>query len=86
VSYSAEWIPGVFFLGVVLPLLIVPGFAVVGLVVVVAAAPAILAAALIGIPYLLVRNLRRRLAEARQPMQRSAPMATAIGRPAAAHR
>ena len=79
-SYTIEWIPGVFFLGVVLPFLIVPGFAVMGLVAVVAAALAAIAAA----PYLLVRALLRHLAEARQPVKRSAPMATAIARPATA--
>jgi hypothetical protein len=82
--YTVEWSPGIVFLGVVLPILIVPGFALIALMVVVAAALAVVVAALLGIPYLLVRTLRRSLDEARRPVTRPAPIATAIARPATA--
>ena len=65
-SYTVEWIPGGAFLGTVLVLLIVPPFALIGLVVValaVVAALVALAGAMLAMPYLLVRSLRRRLAE-----------------------
>jgi HAMP domain-containing protein len=93
VSYSFEWRPEVLLFGAVLALLIVPGFAVVGLVVIVAAALAalmVLAAAVLVIPYRLVRALARRLAEGRPPVTPPVPAATAgtaIARPAiATHR
>ena len=65
-SYGVEWIPGVAFLGTVLLLLVVPGFAVIAVLFLALAAlvalVALAAAALVS-PYLLVRSLRRRLAQ-----------------------
>ena len=64
-SYAVEW-NGVAFLGPALVLLIVPHFALIALLVVALAAVAALfalAAAVLAMPYLLVRSLRRRLAE-----------------------
>ena len=57
-SYGVEWILGAGLLGTVLVLLVVPSFALIGLVVVVHAALATLGAfvrAILAIPYLLVR-------------------------------
>jgi positive regulator of sigma E activity len=79
--YGFEWIPGVGLLGTVLVLLIVPPFALIALVVValaVVAALAALAGAILAMPYLLVRTLRRRLAERHQSTEDSVPIATAI--------
>ena len=81
-SYTIEWSPGVILLGVVLPLLIVPGFALIALVVLTAAALTAAAAAVLGIPYLLVRTVRRRRADHRRPVERPVPVATATARPA----
>jgi hypothetical protein len=69
VSYAVEWVSGAVFLGTVLPLLIVPSFALIGLVAVALAAVmalVALAGAMLAMPYLFVRFLRRRLAERRQ--------------------
>lgn len=69
VSYAVEWVPGAVFLGTALPLLIVPSFALIGLVVVALAAVVALVAlvgAVLAMPYLLVRSLRRRLAQRRR--------------------
>jgi hypothetical protein len=74
VKYGFEWAPGLVFLGTVLVLLIVPPFALIGLVVVALAA----VAALVATPYLLVRTLRRRLAERHRSTEDSVPMATTI--------
>jgi hypothetical protein len=79
--YGFEWIPGVALLGTVLVLLIVPSFALIALVVVALAAVAAvvaLAGAILAAPYLLVRTVRRRLAERHQSTRRSIPIATAI--------
>jgi hypothetical protein len=87
VSYYVEWIPGLALLGTVLVLLIVPPFALIGLMVVALAAVAALVAlagAVLATPYLLVRSLRRRLAERHQSTEGSAPIATAIARAAGA--
>jgi hypothetical protein len=87
VSYYVEWIPGLVILGSVLVLLIVPGFALIGLVVVALVAVAALVAlagAVLAMPYLLVRSLRRRLAERHQSTEASVPIATAVARAAAA--
>jgi uncharacterized membrane protein YjgN (DUF898 family) len=65
-GYGFEWTPGLAFLGALLVLLIVPHFALIALLVVALAAVAALlalAAAVLAMPYLLVRSLRRRLAE-----------------------
>lgn len=80
-SYGLEWIPGPVLLGTVLVLLLVPGFALIGLAVVALAAVAALialAGAILATPYLLVRTLRRRLAERHQSTGGSLPIATAI--------
>jgi membrane protein implicated in regulation of membrane protease activity len=65
-SYAFEWIPGVVVVWTVLVLLVVPEFAVIAVVVLALAAlvalVALAAAALVS-PYLLVRSLRRRLAQ-----------------------
>lgn len=68
-SYAVAWVPGAVLLGTVLSLLIVPSVALIGLVVVaVAAVMAVvaLAGAMLAMPYVLVRSLRRRLAKRRQ--------------------
>jgi hypothetical protein len=62
--YGLEWIPGAGAVGAVLLLLIVPSFALIGLVVIALAAVAALVAlagAVLALPYLLVRTVRRRL-------------------------
>jgi membrane protein implicated in regulation of membrane protease activity len=79
-SYGFEWIPAVVLVGAFV-LLMVPAFAMIGLVVLALAALAALVAlagAIVASPYLLVRTLRRRLAERRQSTQGSVPIATAI--------
>ena len=86
-KYGFEWTPGVILLAMVLVLPVVPSFALIGLVVVALAAVAALAAlagAVLAMPYLLVRTLRRRLAERHQSTQGSVPMATAIAHTAGA--
>jgi len=86
VSYRFEWISGPVFLGTVLVLLIVPPFALIGLVVVALAALAALVAlagAVLATPYLLVRSLRRRLAERRRSTEGSVPIAASLHGPAA---
>ena len=86
-SYGIEWTPGAVLLGTVLLVVIVPHFALIGLVVVavaVVAALVVLAAAMLAMPYLLVRIVRRRHAERHRPTQGSAPIATAVGPPALA--
>jgi hypothetical protein len=86
-SYRSEWMPGVVLLGTVLIPLIVPSFALIGLAVVALAAVAAfvaLAGAILATPYLLVRSLRRRLAERHQSREGSVPMATAIAQTAGA--
>ena len=86
-SYSVEWIPGLLVVGLVLVVLIVPPFALIGLVVVALAAVAALVAlagAVLATPYLLVRALRRRLAERHQSTEGSAPIAAAIAQAAGA--
>jgi hypothetical protein len=87
VKYGIEWAPGVVFLGTVVVFLLVPSFALIGLVVVALAAVAALlalAGAVLAMPYLLVRSVRRRLAERHESTEASAPMATAIAHAAAA--
>jgi hypothetical protein len=87
VKYGIEWTPGIVLLGLVLVLPLVPSFALIGVVVVALAAVAALVAlagAILATPYLVVRGLRRRLAERHQSTEGSAPIATAIARAAAA--
>ena len=62
-SYRFEWIFGPALLGTLLVLLLVPPFALIALAVVALGAVVALAWALLGVPYLLVRSLRRRRAE-----------------------
>jgi positive regulator of sigma E activity len=79
VSYALEWSAGPALLGAVL-LLLVPSFALIGLVVVAIAAVAALVAlagAMLAMPYLLVRSLRRRLAKRRESTEASIPIAIA---------
>jgi hypothetical protein len=83
-AYGLEWTPGLVVLGTVLVLPFVPGLALIGFVVVALAAVAALTGAIIATPYLLVRSLRRRLAERHQSTESSAPIAAAIAQPATA--
>jgi hypothetical protein len=65
-SYGVEWLPSGVVFGTVLLLLIVPEFALIAVLVVALAALVALvalAAAALASPYLLVRSLRRRLAQ-----------------------
>jgi hypothetical protein len=65
-SYGIEWIPSGVVYGTVLGLLIVPQFALIALLVVALAVFVVLVAlagAALASPYLLVRSLRRRLAQ-----------------------
>ena len=81
-SYGFEWMPAVV-LGGGFVLLIVPSFALIGLLVVALAAVAALVAlagAIIASPFLLARTLRRRLAERHESTQGSVPIVTAIAR------
>jgi hypothetical protein len=83
--YGLEWIPGAGVVGAVLVLLIVPSFALISLVVVALAAVAAvvaLAGAILATPYLLVRTVRRHLAERHRSTKRSVPIATAVTAPA----
>jgi hypothetical protein len=80
-SYSAEWIATPIVAGVVLLPLIAPPFALIALVVVglaVLAALVALAGAVLASPFLLVRSLRRRLAERRLSTEGSGPVARVI--------
>jgi hypothetical protein len=86
-SYGFEWIPGVALVGTVFVFLIVPPFALIGLMVVagaVLAALVALAGAVLTTPYLLVRFLYRRLAERRHSTERTAAIASAIAQTARA--
>ena len=86
-KYGFEWTPGVFLLGTVLVLPLVPSFALIGLVVVALASFAALVAlagAVLAMPYLLVRSLRRRLAARHRSTEDSGPIATAIAHAASA--
>jgi hypothetical protein len=86
-SYGYEWIPGPVLLGTVLVLLLVPGFALIGLVIVALAAVAALVAlagAILATPYLLARTVRHRLAERHGQAHGSVPIATGIAHAAGA--
>jgi hypothetical protein len=79
-SYWPEW-SAPLVLGALLLPLIVPSFALIALMVVAVAAVAalaVLAGAILATPYLLVRTLRRRLAERHGSSERSGPIAAAI--------
>ena len=80
-SYAAEWAAPPIVLGAVLLLKIVPPFALIALVVVAVAALAALVAlagTVLATPYLLVRSLRRRLAERHPSTEASGPVARVI--------
>jgi membrane protein implicated in regulation of membrane protease activity len=80
-SYASEWTAVPVFLGGLL-LLLVPGFALIAVVVVALAAVAALVAlagAILASPYLLVRTLRRRHAERHQPKAVSAAHLSGLG-------
>ena len=65
-TYEFEWMPGPVVLGIALLLLVVPSFALIGLVVMALAAVAALVAlagAILAMPYVLVRSVRRRVSE-----------------------
>jgi hypothetical protein len=69
VKYGIEWGPGIALLGAVVVLPLVPGFALIGVVVVAllaVAALVALVAAILASPYLIARTVRRRLAERHQ--------------------
>jgi hypothetical protein len=86
-SYASEWTAGPIVVGGLLLVLIVPSFALIGVLVVALAAVAalvVLAGAILASPYLLVRTVRRRLAERHQSTECSAPIAPAIGQAATA--
>jgi hypothetical protein len=87
VKYGFEWTPGLVLLGAVVVLPLAPSFAMIGLVVVALAAVAALVAlagAVLAMPYLLVRSVRRRLAERHQSTEGSIPIAAAIAQAATA--
>jgi hypothetical protein len=79
-SYGFEWMPAVVLVGA-LVVLMVPAFAMIGLLVVALAAVAalaVLAGVILASPYLLARALRRRLAERHASVQGPAPVARAL--------
>jgi hypothetical protein len=87
VKYGFEWMPGLVLLGAVVVLPLVPSFALIGVVVVALAALAALVAlagAVLAMPYLLVRTVRRRLAERHESTEGPVPMAPAIAHAAGA--
>jgi positive regulator of sigma E activity len=76
-----DWIPGTAVLGAALLLLIVPPFALIAVALLAVAAVAALialAAAIIASPYLLVRTVRRRLAERDVPQPQPLPAAKPV--------
>jgi positive regulator of sigma E activity len=80
-AYGLDWIPGTAVLGAALLLLIVPPFALIAVALLAVAAVAALialAAAIIASPYLLVRTVRRRLAERHVPQPRPLPAAKPV--------
>lgn len=86
-KYGFEWTPGIVLVGAVLVLPLVPSFALIGVVVVALAAVVALVAlagAIIATPYLVVRSLRRRLAERHGSSEGQVPIATAIAHTAGA--
>ena len=79
--YWFEWTPGIILLGAVVVLPLAPGFAMIGVVVVAfvaLAALVALAGAILATPYLVVRSVRRRLAQRHESTEASVPIATAI--------
>jgi O-antigen ligase len=89
VKYGVEWMPGTVLLAAVVVLPLVPSFALIGVVVVALAAVAALVAlagAILATLYLVVRSLRRRLAERPQARETSGSIATAIAPAAGTNR
>jgi hypothetical protein len=87
-KYGFEWAPGIVLLGAVVVLPLVPGFALIALMVValvLLAALVALAGAVIATPYLLVRGIRRSLAK-RPPRLPAPPQPQRLARPAATSR
>jgi hypothetical protein len=87
VKYGIEWTPGIVLLGTVVVLPLVPSFALIGVAVVALAAVAALVAlagAVLASPYLLVRTLRRHLAERHRSAEGPGPIAASIAHPAGA--
>ncbi|MBW8766684.1 MAG: hypothetical protein JF630_10820 [Geodermatophilales bacterium] len=92
-SYAVEWIWGPVVSGMVLLLLIVPGFAVIAVVVATIAVLVVALAALVGLvalaaaalasPYLLVRSVRRRLCPTKNTMDPLAERDPGADRPPA---
>jgi hypothetical protein len=85
--YRFEWIPGPFLLALVVILPLAPAFAMIA--VVIAALAAVVAAialagAVMATPYLIVRTVRRHLAERHQPADAPVSIGTAP-RSAVAH-
>jgi hypothetical protein len=81
VKYGVEWLPGTALLAAVVVLPLVPGFALIGVVVVALVAITALVAlagALLASPYLIVRTVRRRLAERRESTDGSARIVAGI--------
>ena len=79
--YWFEWTPGIILLGAVVVLPLAPGFAMIGVLVVAfiaVAALVALAGAILATPYLVVRSVRRRLAERHESTEGSVPIATAV--------
>jgi positive regulator of sigma E activity len=85
--YGIEWKPALLVLGLVLILPLVPAFAMIAVLVaalVAVAAVLALAGAVLASPYLLVRSVRRRLAERHHATDGSASMAAPVGHPVGA--
>jgi hypothetical protein len=83
--YGIEWTPGIVLLGAVVVLPLVPGFALIGVVIVALAAVAALVAlvgAVLASPYLLVRTIRRHLAERHRSTDGSTPFPATIAQAA----
>jgi hypothetical protein len=74
-SYSAEWTAAPAVIGALLLLLIVPSFALIALAVVALGGLVALTGAVLALPYLLVRTVRRRLEERRRPTEGTGPIA-----------
>ena len=82
-SYGFEWMPAVVLVGAFV-VLMVPGFALIGLAVLALAAVAALVAlagVIIASPYLLARTVRRRLAERHESPHGAVQISAAIAEP-----
>jgi hypothetical protein len=80
-KYGFEGTPGLVVLGMVVVLPLAPPFALIAVAVLALAALAALVAlagTVLATPYLLVRSLRRRLAERHRSTEASGPVATVI--------